>query len=53
MDRALDLLKSDPTITSRDAVHAAVMLHNSLRVIISTDKHFDSIPGIRRLDPAS
>ena len=52
MDRALDLLKNNPTITSRDAVHAGVMLHNSLRVIISTDSHFDGIPGIRRLDPA-
>jgi predicted nucleic acid-binding protein len=52
MDRALDLLKNNPTITSRDAVHAAVMLHNGLRVIISTDKHFNRIPGIRRLDPA-
>jgi predicted nucleic acid-binding protein len=51
MDRALDLLKNDPTITSRDAVHAAVMLLNGLRVIISTDAHFDRIPGIRRLDP--
>jgi len=52
MDRALDLIKNNPTISSRDAVHAAVMLHNGLRVIISTDDHFDRIPGIRRLDPA-
>jgi uncharacterized protein len=52
MDRALELLGNNPSITSRDAVHAAVMLHNGLRVIISTDAHFDRIPGIIRLDPS-
>jgi len=52
MGRALDLLKNNPTITSRDAVRAGVMLHHGLRVIISSDAHFDRIPGIRRLDPA-
>ena len=52
LDRTLDLLKNNPTITSRDAVHAAVMLNNDLREIISSDSHFDRIPGIRRVDPA-
>jgi uncharacterized protein len=52
MDRALDLLKNDPTITTRGAVHAGVMQHFGLSVIISADTHFDRIPGIRRLDPA-
>ncbi len=51
LDRTLDLLKSDPALTSRDAVHAAVMLNNDLREILSTDAHFDRIPGIRRVDP--
>jgi predicted nucleic acid-binding protein len=44
MNLALDLLKKTPAITSRDAIHAAVMIHNHLRQIISTDAHFDRIP---------
>lgn len=51
LDRTLGLLKRHSAITSRDAVHAAVMLNNRLREIISADRHFDQIPGIRRVDP--
>ena len=36
---------------SRDAIHAAVMQHHSLIQIVSTDLHFDLIPGLTRLDP--
>lgn len=35
----------------RDLLHAAVMLNNGLAEIISTDRHFDLIPGLTRLDP--
>ena len=49
--RAMDILETSPTIQTRDAFHAAVMLNNDLLEIISTDSHFDQIPGIRRLDP--
>jgi predicted nucleic acid-binding protein len=38
-------------VKSRDLVHAAVMHNNGLTHIISTDAHFDAIPGITRLDP--
>jgi hypothetical protein len=52
-DRALELLKGVPSITSRDAFHAATMLNNGVNDILSTDTHFDLIPGIRRIDPAT
>ena len=52
-DRALELLKMVPQITSRDAVHASTMLNNDIKKILSTDPHFDLIPGIRRIDPAN
>jgi uncharacterized protein len=52
-DRALELLKQYPQITSRDAIHAASMLNNGIEEILSTDPHFDLIPGIRRIDPAA
>jgi uncharacterized protein len=51
-DRALELLKQYPQITFRDAIHAATMLNNGIKEILSTDLHFDLIPGIRRIDPA-
>ncbi|MBI4764399.1 MAG: type II toxin-antitoxin system VapC family toxin [Deltaproteobacteria bacterium] len=50
-DRALGLLKQYPQITSRDAIHAATMLNNGIKEILSTDPHFDLIAGIRRTDP--
>jgi predicted nucleic acid-binding protein len=38
-------------IKARDLIHVAVMRHNGLSQIVSTDKHFDQIVGIDRLDP--
>ncbi len=49
-DRALELMKSYPSITSRDAIHAATMLNHGLREIISADPQFDLVPGIMRID---
>ncbi len=50
-DRALELLKKTPRITSRDAVHAATMINNGIKEIYSIDPHFDLISEIRRLQP--
>ncbi len=38
-------------LRSRDVIHAAVMFNNGISKMISTDKHFDVIMGIRRIDP--
>ena len=51
-NQALELMKANPAITSRDAIHAATMINNGVKEIISTDSHFDIIPGINRIDPA-
>lgn len=51
-DKALELLKSFKNITSRDAIHAATMMNNGIKEIISTDSHFDIISGIKRIDPS-
>ena len=51
VDLAAALLKRHPTIQVRDAIHAATMLHAGLPRILSTDRHFDAIKGIRRVDP--
>jgi hypothetical protein len=50
-DTALELLKAHKLITSRDAIHAATMINNGVKEIISTDSHFDRIPGIKRISP--
>ncbi len=52
-DKALEILKRVKGITSRDAVHAATMIHNGIKEIISTDPHFDLIHEIKRIDPMS
>ena len=49
---AIELLESHPQIDTRDAFHAATMINNDIKEIISTDSHFDFIHGIKRIDPA-
>ena len=39
------------SIPARDLIHAAVMKNNGLSTIVSTDKHFDSIAEVTRIDP--
>jgi predicted nucleic acid-binding protein len=48
---AIELLESYPEIQTRDAFHAATMIHNGIKEIISTDPHFDLIHEITRIDP--
>ncbi len=50
-DRALEILRRIKGITYRDAIHAATMIHNGIKEIVSTDPHFDLIPDIKRIDP--
>jgi predicted nucleic acid-binding protein len=53
LSRAIELLESYPKIQTRDAFHAATMIHNGINEIVSTDPHFDLIPEIKRVDPMS
>ena len=48
---AIELLESYPKIQTRDAFHAATMIRNGIKEIISTDPHFDLIHEIKRIDP--
>ncbi len=50
---AIELLESYPKIQTRDAFHAATMIHNGVKEIISTDLHFDLIHEIKRIDPTT
>ncbi len=47
--RAGELLVSLPGLSSRDAVHVAVMENHGLTTILSFDRGFDRVPGIHRI----
>jgi predicted nucleic acid-binding protein len=51
IDYAHELLQAHPLINVRDALHAATALRRGIKRILSTDSHFDDLPGITRLDP--
>lgn len=38
-------------VKARDLIHVAVMRRHGLTRVISTDRHFDQVAGIERLDP--
>lgn len=48
-DRAKTVLGSVPTVTVRDAIHAAVMSNNEVTVIATLDEGFDRLPGVSRV----
>ena len=48
---ALDLIADSDALGGRDAVHAATAVRHGLRLIISPDQAFDTIPGLQRLGP--
>ena len=53
--KSVDLFKRFGTsgVTARDVLHTAVMHNHHLQQIITTDAHFESIPGLIRIDPLS
>ncbi|MGR3316953.1 MAG: type II toxin-antitoxin system VapC family toxin [Candidatus Anammoxibacter sp.] len=51
LDSTLILLKKYSSINTRDAIHAATMINNNMKEIISTNTHFDDILEIKRIAP--
>ncbi len=49
---AVAMADSHPHASARDLVHAAVMARLGVDMIVTADSDFDSLPGVRRLDPA-
>jgi predicted nucleic acid-binding protein len=52
MRRVPDLVDRHPALAARDLVHVATCLAEGISEIISPDRGFDAVPGLRRLDPA-
>lgn len=50
-ERALDLIERDGSLPVRDAVHAAMALNREIDAVLSTDRDFDRIDGVARVDP--
>ena len=49
LQRARDLVLGSATLSARDAVHVAVMQQYGVEEILSFDRGFDGVPGVRRL----
>lgn len=47
---SLSLVRAVRELTSRDAIHAALCLRYECP-IVSADRDFDGVPGLRRIDP--
>lgn len=52
LNSAMELFGAHGTLQARDAIHLAVARRHGLTTILSTDRGFDGIEGIRRVDPA-
>ena len=50
--RALELLLQHSDLSPRDAIHVATMEEHGLRRILTTDRDFDAIDSVVRIDPA-
>ncbi len=46
---AKDLVHAHPSLSARDALHAAVMRRRQIAEIVTFDRGFDKLSGIRRL----
>jgi hypothetical protein len=51
MRRMPELIEAHPALSARDLVHVATCLQEGIRDIVSPDRGFDGVPGIRRIDP--
>lgn len=48
---AAEVLRDNPSVEARDALHVAVVFQKGLEGIVSADRGFDAIPEIKRFDP--
>lgn len=53
MRRVPDLVGRYPGLAARDVIHVATCLHEGITEIVSTDRAFDTVAEIRRIDPAT
>jgi uncharacterized protein len=49
VERAKEIVLAHPSLSARDALHAAVMEAQEVRFILTFDQGFDGYPGIERV----
>ena len=52
MRRVPALVPQYPRLAARDLIHVATCQHEGIAEIISPDRGFDAVAGLRRIDPA-
>jgi predicted nucleic acid-binding protein len=51
MRRVPDLALRYPSLAARDVIHVATCLHEGIATIVSSDRAFDPVTELRRIDP--
>jgi uncharacterized protein len=49
VERAKAIVLERPLLSARDAVHVAIMEINGIDTVLSFDRGFDQVPGIKRI----
>ena len=49
LQRAKEIVLGSKVLSARDALHLAVMEHNSVENILTFDRGFDGFPGVTRI----
>ena len=49
LQRAKEIVLGSRALSARDALHLAVMEHNSVENILTFDRGFDGFPGVTRI----
>ncbi len=52
VQRGIDLFEMHKELNTRDAVFAALAINRGIDAILATDRAFDEIEGLERIDPA-
>jgi uncharacterized protein len=52
VQRGIDLYEAHDGLDARDAVFAALAINRGIDAILATDRAFDGIDGLERIDPA-
>ena len=51
VQRGIDLFERHPQLDPRDAIFAALAVNRGIDAILATDRAFDEVDGLERIDP--
>jgi predicted nucleic acid-binding protein len=52
VQRGIDLFETHESLDAQDAVFAALAINRGIDAILATDRAFDEVDGLERIDPA-